>query len=265
MQLDLAGLGLREIEDVVDQIEQVGAAALDVAQIFAVALTPDRPVHLRDHHVGEPDDGVQRRAQLVAHRGQELRLRPVGALGMVLRAQQLYLGRLAVGDVEYDAFEEHRLAPVAEDAATAFLHPVDAAVLAADAVFNDEGIAARRAGEDDRVAGRPVLGIDQVAETHSPALAELGNRVAGYLRHGVAHEHGRPVAVELAAVDGAGDAAGQRTELALAGAHGFERGGERGLRHLALGDVEHAAVEMEQAAVLAVDAAAAFLDPAHRP
>ena len=27
-----------------------------------------------DHHLGEPDDGVERRAQLVAHAGEELRL-----------------------------------------------------------------------------------------------------------------------------------------------------------------------------------------------
>ena len=174
VQVDLAGFGLRQVEDVVDQIEQVGAAALDVAQVFTIALAADRAVHLLDDHVGETDDGIQGRAQLVAHRGQELRLGPVGALGVVLGAQQFRFGRLAVGDVEDDAIEKHRPAVVAEDAAAALLHPAQAAVLAADAVFDDEGIAARGRGEDDRVADRPILRIDQVAIARCPAFAELG-------------------------------------------------------------------------------------------
>src|SRR4029434_2124247 len=84
-------------------------------------------------------------------------------------------------------------------------------------------------GEHDRVALRPILGIDQVAEAGRPALAELGGGVAGDLRHGVAHEDGGPVRVELAAVDGAGDAAGQRAKLAVAGARAVDARGEGGL------------------------------------
>src|SRR5262245_38510526 len=32
------------------------------------------PRGVRDHHFGQPDDGIERRAQLVAHAGDELRL-----------------------------------------------------------------------------------------------------------------------------------------------------------------------------------------------
>ena len=32
------------------------------------------PRRVADHHLGQPDDGVERRAQLVAHAGDELRL-----------------------------------------------------------------------------------------------------------------------------------------------------------------------------------------------
>ena len=32
------------------------------------------PRRIGDHHLGQPDDGVERRAQLVAHAGEELRL-----------------------------------------------------------------------------------------------------------------------------------------------------------------------------------------------
>ena len=42
---------------------------------------PERPEHARLHDLGEADDGVERRAQLVAHIGEELRFRLVGLLG----------------------------------------------------------------------------------------------------------------------------------------------------------------------------------------
>src|SRR5262249_60424211 len=133
-----AGFGLREVEDIVDEIEQVGAAAPDVVQILPVALATDRAVHLLDDHVGEADDRVERRAQLVAHHGQELRFGAVGAFGVVPGAEQLRLGRLAVGGVEDHAVEKHRLTIVAEDAATALLDPAPAAVLAAGAGLRAE-------------------------------------------------------------------------------------------------------------------------------
>src|SRR6185295_8528761 len=123
---------------------------------------------------------------------------------------------------------------------------------------------ARGRGEDKRVAGRPILRIDQIAIARRAALAELGDAVAGDLRHGVAHEHGGPVGIELAAVDGAGNAAGQGAELPLARAHAVERRSQRGLCLLALGDVEYAAVDVEEAAVLAVHGPPAVLHPADR-
>ena len=53
--------------------------------------------------LGEADDGVERRAQLVRHLGQELRLGAVGALGLVARCHQRLLGFLARRDVEAEA------------------------------------------------------------------------------------------------------------------------------------------------------------------
>ena len=49
---------------------------------------------------GEADDGVQRRAQLVAHIGQELRLGSVGQLRRLLGVDQRGFRLLAVGDVQ---------------------------------------------------------------------------------------------------------------------------------------------------------------------
>src|SRR3546814_9189527 len=62
------------------------------------------------HDFREADDGVQRRAQLMAHVGQELRLGAVGELGALLGADQRLLALTQGGDVL-------RSAAVAEKAA----------------------------------------------------------------------------------------------------------------------------------------------------
>ena len=78
---DAAGLDLRHVEDVVDHVEQVLPALVDVAAILAVFLCAERAEHARLHDLGESDDGIERRAQLMAHIGEELRLGLVGLLG----------------------------------------------------------------------------------------------------------------------------------------------------------------------------------------
>ena len=60
-----------------------------IAQVLALLL----------EHLAVADDRVERRAQLVAHVGEELALGAVGDLGGVLRAEQFFLGAAAVGDV----------------------------------------------------------------------------------------------------------------------------------------------------------------------
>ena len=80
----VTGFDPRNLKDVVDDGEQVEAAAADVAGVVAVAFIAERAEHLALHHLGEPDDGVQWRAQLVAHLGQEVALRSAGALRLAL-------------------------------------------------------------------------------------------------------------------------------------------------------------------------------------
>src|SRR5262249_53401378 len=63
-QLHLAGLDLGQVEDVVDEVEQLFAARLDVAHpalLFVVELVA------RAQHLAEAEDAVQRWAQLVTH------------------------------------------------------------------------------------------------------------------------------------------------------------------------------------------------------
>ena len=78
---DAAGLDLGHVENVVDDVEQVLPAAEDVAAIFAILVGAERAEHARLHDLGKPDDGIERRAQLVAHIGEEFRFGLVGLLG----------------------------------------------------------------------------------------------------------------------------------------------------------------------------------------
>ena len=59
-------LEMAQVEKVVDNIEHADPGLADVADIFPVLRFVDRAQRLALHHVGEPDDGVQGRAQVVA-------------------------------------------------------------------------------------------------------------------------------------------------------------------------------------------------------
>ena len=71
IELHPPGLDLGEVEDVVDQREQVAAGAEHAVERLEVLL---ERLGVLPQHLGDADDGVERRAQLVAHVGQELRL-----------------------------------------------------------------------------------------------------------------------------------------------------------------------------------------------
>ena len=86
---------LLEVQHVADQREQLaGGAQRDLGQV--ALLGGERG---RREHVERAGDRDERRPQLVADRGQEARLRAVGALGLLAGAAQLGLERLALGDV----------------------------------------------------------------------------------------------------------------------------------------------------------------------
>ncbi len=79
LQFHLPGLDLGQVEDLVDQCEQVAAGAQDPLQrfdLFALAEV----ARILQQHLADADDRVQRRAQFVAHVGEELRLVPAGRL-----------------------------------------------------------------------------------------------------------------------------------------------------------------------------------------
>ena len=72
-ELELAGFDLRQVEHLVDEAEQMRAGTVHAAQRLRRLLGAEAR-RIGHHHLGEADDGVERRAQLVAHVGEELRL-----------------------------------------------------------------------------------------------------------------------------------------------------------------------------------------------
>ena len=75
MELDPTGLDLRQVEHVVDQVEQMVGAAMDV--LDPLDRDRDRVADRRlvAHQVAEPEDRAERGPQLVAHAGEEVALR----------------------------------------------------------------------------------------------------------------------------------------------------------------------------------------------
>src|SRR5215813_6053228 len=73
IEFELSGLDLRQIEHLVDEAKKVSTSAVHALQRFQRLFRAEAR-RVGDHHLGQPDDGVERRAQLVAHTGKELRL-----------------------------------------------------------------------------------------------------------------------------------------------------------------------------------------------
>ena len=84
----MTGLHLREVEDVVDERQQMSAAVEDIAEIlllFGVELTEEA----FEKDLGEADDGVERRAELVGHAGKKLGFVAVGGLELMVEPPEL--------------------------------------------------------------------------------------------------------------------------------------------------------------------------------
>ena len=79
VDLHLARLDLRQIENLVDQLEQMAPRVADVTDVLVLSLV-ELAEHPIEQDIREADDRVQRRPQLVRHAGEELRLVPAGHL-----------------------------------------------------------------------------------------------------------------------------------------------------------------------------------------
>src|SRR6516165_392921 len=101
VELELSGLDLRQVEHLVDEAKEVCPSAIYALQRL-LRLFGAEARRVFDHHLGQPDDGVERRTQLVAHAGDELRL---------VLARQLQLAVLVLDLIEQPhVFDcDHRL------------------------------------------------------------------------------------------------------------------------------------------------------------
>ena len=88
-QLQMTCFDLRQVEDVVDQSQQV--RAVGVNRVEVTILLFDRSRHPASQHIREPQHGIHRRANLVAHVGQKVALGPVGRLGGFFRDMEFLL------------------------------------------------------------------------------------------------------------------------------------------------------------------------------
>ncbi len=69
-----AGFQPRIVEDSIDQLKQIMAGLMDEARIFTLPVTGELATDFMRQHVGKTDDGIERRAQLVANGSQKAAL-----------------------------------------------------------------------------------------------------------------------------------------------------------------------------------------------
>jgi hypothetical protein len=105
---ELPRLYLGQIEHIVDQAEQMFAVAFDALE-HAAHLFRRVAINVIEDELGVAENGIERRAQLVAHIGEKLRLVLAGQFQLLIKRAQLLahpvdIGRqdaqlIAVGDV----------------------------------------------------------------------------------------------------------------------------------------------------------------------
>ena len=177
LQAHAVGLDLGEIQDIVDHAEQVLARDLDLVQMVEL---------LRRHRgllqqVGHADHGIHRRADLVAHVGQEIGLgmrRLLGQfLGLAHRLERLALGR----DVLHHA-EEALLWLVGIDRLHRQAGPETAAVLAHQLTLVNEAVLL----EQHRGQARAEFGKSRLVgiEDADAAAQHLAQAVAEHMLQG---------------------------------------------------------------------------------
>ena len=98
VQIQLSGVDPRQIEDLVDHVQKMLAALADETDIFGLPRL-ERPGNPVLQHLGEAEDRIEGRAQLVAHIGEELRFGEVGGLGGGFCFVHGSFGQNLLGDV----------------------------------------------------------------------------------------------------------------------------------------------------------------------
>ena len=213
--LHLSGLDLGDVQDVVDEGQQQLAGPLDIPGVLRHLLGDVLP---QDDLV-EADDGVDRGADLVAHAGEEVVLRPVQLLDLLL----LLLGEgvlLLIHPVEeheqhagQQPDHNHGEGGVKEGAGKGVLHH-DVGVVVGDAVA-EHGL--RYAQAEKYVSAPPQQGDADIDEAQDkplrhaavkPAGGEKGDRKQGQQQH----RDGRGPGLNTLSADAELDNQGHRRE-----------------------------------------------------
>ena len=147
-QRQLARLDQREIEDFVDQLQQVPPRLENL--VDASLLRGRRRRRAGFHELGEAEDRAERRAQLMAHAGEEIRFREVGLFRDGHGLVQFQLDLLAHGIVGADQ-------QVADDVAVV--------------------VAQRRDRHDGRKAAAILADVGQLIDVLDPARSLEGQRL----------------------------------------------------------------------------------------
>ncbi len=95
-QFELASFNFREIQNVVDEMQKAVCRRLDEVEVLPLF---GREVGL-ERQARHPDNAVHRRADLMAHVGQEFTLGAAARFGCLLGHAQGFLRPLARGDVQ---------------------------------------------------------------------------------------------------------------------------------------------------------------------
>ncbi len=98
IEVKLARLDLGEVEDVVEHRQQRVGGGLGQADVLALGGRERRP----QRQLGHPEDAIHRRADLVAHVGQEFALGPGGRLGHLSGMEGFRLGPATLDDLLHE-------------------------------------------------------------------------------------------------------------------------------------------------------------------
>ena len=101
----------RQIEEVVDDGDHAFAGGANVLHVFDVALVAERAEALADHHFGKADDGVERRADLMADPRQQVGLGVGRAIGQPPRLAQFAFALLGLRQIAEHGEEIRTVGP----------------------------------------------------------------------------------------------------------------------------------------------------------
>ena len=98
-KLQFARFDLGHVENVADEIEEKLSRTVDERYVFGVTRIAEGTEHFIAHNVREAQNCVQRRAQLVAHIGEERRFGTIGGFGGLARGHHFEFLTLSLTDV----------------------------------------------------------------------------------------------------------------------------------------------------------------------